>query len=76
MAEGSKEALCWIDSYAKSYGDSLPNAESIHLPMCLTKEEVYDKMLDDLNHAISLSNFYSLVAKHRIKHQHSNGAFL
>lgn len=58
-------ALAWLNTYAESYGEKLPNTAQIHLPPCSTKQHVFETMLEETQNTqtISRSHFLSLWRK-------------
>lgn len=58
------EALAWLEEFGSTYGDKLPNSTQIHLPSCLTKETVYQRMAEELKSqrvdVVSYSHFLRL----------------
>ena len=45
----SQLALAWLDDFAYSYADIMPDSGQQHLPTCLTRCAVYEQMRDDLH---------------------------
>lgn len=72
MQQSSSSSLrmtSWMRVFFAKVGDKMPMNDNIHLPSCLTKIDVYNIAMDELNQGsmnfcVSLSNFYSIWAKH------------
>ena len=65
--EGTLRMTSWLKIFAKKVGDRMPVSQDIHLPSCLSKIDIFNLAIDDLNQGstgsnscISLSGFYSL----------------
>jgi len=59
------EAKAWMAQYFKRIGDKMPHVDQIHLPHGLTKQDVYQKMKQDLSQqgvlfTISQAHFYAI----------------
>jgi len=67
IGEKTKSALSWLDIFAGHFGDKMPAEERIHLPMCLTREEVYAQMLEETSkkNVLSQSHFYKVWSTER-----------
>ena len=62
--ESTVRALSWMRVFFNKLGDKMPTKNSIHLPSCLTKADVYGLAFDDLTEGglscPSPSTFYRL----------------
>ena len=64
-------ASAWMESYFKRIGDRMPHTQQVHLPSFLSKNIVYQQMLEELaqqglggEKMLSLSHFYALWNDH------------
>ena len=61
------QASTWFTKYVSLFGDRQPDKVEIHLPECLTKENIYGQYKDELDKAkepvLSLSAFRDLWLK-------------
>ena len=48
LSSKMREALVWFNMFVKETGEFLPNQEKVHLPPCLTRDDVYDLMKQQL----------------------------
>lgn len=64
LRNSTEAAISWMRSFFDKVGDRLPMQETVHLPACLTKNEVFKLYQDDLTKAdiecCGQSTFYSV----------------
>ena len=65
QAPQSMTAIAWLGSFAEKFGEKLPDSNKIHLPMCVTKEAIFELMKEELEgcgegKVVSESHFYKL----------------
>ena len=56
--------ISWLRIFFSKVGDKMPASDAIHLPSCLTKQDVYNLAVDELSegglYCCSRSTFYSV----------------
>lgn len=64
LSAKAASTIAWVRYFATLYGDKMPDAETVHLPSCLTINNIFATCKDELSangeEACSESHFYHL----------------
>ena len=70
LTESGVQALLWLEKYASSHGDRMPDKEEVRLPYGSTKKNIYSEYLDNqtrserLEPSLGPSRFYEIWRDH------------
>ena len=67
--ERTNEAMAWMDNFVSLMGDKMPDRATVHLPSCLSKLSVYQRMAGELRQRgrskiVSQSQFFEIWKTH------------